>query len=51
MDFASTNILNKIDLLQNYSLKELDVIYKDNKLSSVEYLYKDILLKQLELYD
>lgn len=51
MDFASTNILNKIDLLQNYSLKELDIIYKDNKLSSVEYLYKDILLKQLELYD
>lgn len=51
MDFASTNILNKIDLLQNYSLKELDSIYKENKLSSVEDLYKDILLKQLELYD
>lgn len=50
-DFASTSILNKHDLLSNYSLKELDNIYKTNRLGNIEFLYKDILLKQSELYD
>lgn len=50
-EIASTNILNNSDLLSNYSLKELDNIYKSNKLGNFEFLYKDILLKQLALYD
>ena len=50
-DFASTSILNKHDLLSSYSLKELDNIYKTNRLGNIEFLYKDILLKQSELYD
>ena len=51
MDFASTNILNNIDILSNYSLKELDNIYKENKLGNISFLYKDILAKQSSLYD
>lgn len=51
IDFASTNILNNIDILSNYSLKELDSIYKENKLGDISYLYKDILAKQSALYD
>ena len=50
-DFSSTSILNKKDLLSTYSLKELDEIYKSNKLGNFEFLYKDILLAQLNLYD
>lgn len=50
-EIASTNILNNSDLLSNYSLKELDNIYKSNKLGDFEFLYRDILLKQLALYD
>jgi len=44
MDFSSTNILNNIDILSNYSLKELDNIYKTNRLGNIEFIYKDILL-------
>lgn len=51
IDFASTNILNNIDILSNYSLKELDNIYKENKLGDLSYLYKDILAAQASLYD
>jgi hypothetical protein len=51
MDFSSTGILNKPDLLSNYSLKELDDIYKSHKLGDHEFLYKDILLAQIDLYD
>lgn len=50
-EIASTNILNNSDLLSNYSLKELDDIYKSNKLGNFEFLYKDILLKQSILFD
>ena len=50
-EIASTNILNNSDLLSNYSLKELDNIYKSNKLGDFEFLYRDILLRQLALYD
>lgn len=51
MDFSSTNILNNEDLLSNYSLKEIHDIYKSNRLGDINYLYKDILLEQLKLYD
>lgn len=51
MDFSSTNILNNIDILSNYSLKEIDNIYKTNRLGDVEFIYKDILLAQSTLYD
>lgn len=51
MDFSSTNILNNTDLLSNYSLKEIHDIYKSNRLGNISYLYKDILLEQLNLYD
>ena len=51
MDFSSTNILNNEDLLSNYSLKEIHDIYKSNRLGNISYLYKDILLEQLNLYD
>ena len=51
MDFSSTNILNNIDILSNYSLKELDNIYKTNRLGNIEFIYKDILLAQSSLYD
>lgn len=51
IDFASTNILNNIDILSNYSLEELDNIYKENKLGDISYLYKDILAVQSSLYD
>lgn len=50
-DFSSTSILNKSDLLSTYSLKELNDIYTENKLGNYEFMYKDILLKQIELYD
>ena len=50
-EIASTNILNNSDLLSNYSLKELENIYKSNKLGDFEFLYRDILLRQLALYD
>ena len=50
-EIASTSILNNSDLLSNYSLKELDNIYKSNRLGNFEFLYKDILLKQALLYD
>ena len=51
IDFSSTNILNNIDILSNYSLKEIDNIYKTNRLGDVEFIYKDILLVQISLYD
>ena len=50
-DFSSTRILNNNSLLSEYSLKELDNIYKSNRLGNFEFLYKDILLKQALLYD
>lgn len=50
-DFSSTRILNNNSLLSEYSLKELDNIYKSNRLGNFEFLYKDILLKQAQLYD
>lgn len=50
-EVASTSILDKADLLSSYSLKELDSIYKENRLGNHEFMYKDILLKQIELYD
>ena len=50
-ELASTSILDKSDLLSSYSLKELDSIYKENRLGNHEFMYKDILLKQIELYD
>ena len=50
-DFSSTSILNKIDILSNYSLEELDAIYKANQLGDISYMYKDILLKQSTIYD
>lgn len=50
-EIASTSILDKSDLLSSYSLKELDSIYKENRLGNHEFMYKDILLKQIELYD
>ena len=50
-EIASTSILNNVDLLSSYSLKELDNIYKSNKLGNFEFLYKDILLRQAFLYD
>lgn len=50
-DFSSTRILNNDSLLSEYSLKELDNIYKSNRLGNFEFLYKDILLKQALLYD
>ena len=51
MDFSSTNILTNIDILSNYSLKEIDDIYKTNRLGNVEFTYKDILSAQSDLYD
>ena len=51
MDFSSTNILTNIDILSNYSLKEIDDIYKTNRLGNVEFTYKDILSVQSDLYD
>ena len=51
MDFSSTNILNNIDILSNYSLKEIDNIYKTNRLGDIQFIYKDILLAQSSLYD
>lgn len=51
MDFSSTNILNNTDILSNYSLKELDNIYKTNRLGNIDFMYKDILLAQSSLYD
>lgn len=50
-EIASTSILNNIELLSSYSLKELDNIYKSNKLGNFEFLYRDILLRQASLYD
>lgn len=50
-EIASTSILNNVELLSSYSLKELDNIYKSNKLGNFEFLYKDILLRQASLYD
>ena len=50
-EIASTGILNNKNLLSDYSLVELDNIYKSNKLGNFEFLYKDILLKQASLYD
>ncbi len=50
-DFSSTSILNNSSLLSEYSIKELDNIYKSNRLGNFEFLYKDILLKQALLYD
>lgn len=51
MDFSSTNILTNIDILSNYSLKEIDDIYKTNRLGNIEFTYKDILSVQSDLYD
>lgn len=51
MDFSSTNILTNIDILSNYSLKEIDNIYKTNRLGNLEFIYKDILSVQSNLYD
>ena len=51
VDFAPTSILRNEELLSTYSLKELDNIYKSNKLGNVEFMYKDILLAQASLYD
>ena len=51
MDFSSTNILTNIDILSNYSLKEIDNIYKTNRLGNIEFTYKDILSVQSDLYD
>ena len=51
MDFSSTNILTNIDILSNYSLKEIDDIYKTNRLGNIEFTYKDILSAQSDLYD
>ena len=51
IDFASTNIINNDDILSNYSLKELDNIYKENRLGNIDFIYKDLLLKQSNLYD
>lgn len=50
-EIASTDILNNTNLLSDYSLVELDNIYKSNKLGNFEFLYKDILLRQVSLYD
>ena len=50
-EIASTDILNNNNLLSDYSLVELDNIYKSNKLGNFEFLYKDILLRQVSLYD
>lgn len=50
-EIASTSILNNTELLSSYSLKELDNIYKSNKLGNFEFLYRDILLRQASLYD
>ena len=50
-DFSSTSILNNNSLLSEYSIKELDNIYKSNRLGNFEFIYKDILLKQALLYD
>lgn len=50
-EIASTSILNNNELLSGYSLKELDNIYKSNKLGNFEFLYRDILLRQASLYD
>lgn len=50
-EVASTSVLNNDSLLSEYSLKELDNIYKSNNLGNFEFLYKDILLKQVTLYD
>ena len=50
-EIASTSVLNNKNLLSDFSLKELDNIYKSNKLGNFEWLYKDILLKQSTLYD
>ncbi len=50
-DFSSTSILNQHELLRDYSLKELDHIYKENRLGNFQFLYKDILLKKVDLYD
>lgn len=50
-DFSSTRILDNDSLLSEYSVKELDNIYKSNRLGNFEFLYKDILLKQSLLYD
>lgn len=51
VDFSSTRVLDNSELLQEYSLKELDQIYKKNRLGNIEFLYKDILAKQSDLYD
>lgn len=50
-EIASTSVLNNSDLLSNYSLKELDDIYKSNKLGNFEFLYKSMLLQQSALFD
>lgn len=51
VDFSSTRVLDNDELLQEYSLKELDQIYKENRFGNISFLYKDILTKQAELYD
>lgn len=50
-DFSSTRILNNEELLSEYSLKELNEVYKQNRLGNLQFLYKDILLKQSAIYD
>ena len=49
--FAPTSIITNHDLLGNYSLKEIDTIYKNNKLGDISYLYKDLLKVQITIYD
>lgn len=50
-DFSSSKILNNDSLLSEYSLTELDNIYKSKRFGNFQFLYKDILLKQSVLYD
>lgn len=50
-DFSSSKILNNDSLLSEYSLTELDNIYKSKRFGNFQFLYKDILLKQSTLYD
>lgn len=49
--FSSTELLKDENLLQTYSLYEIDQICKNNGLSDVSFIYQDVLLKQLYLYD
>ena len=49
-DLNQYNILNKTEILEMYSMQELDALYK-KYYGNYIFMYKPILLKKIEVYD